>query len=241
MIRLHQPMPSWSGCRLPNVSPASFKLETWLRMTGIPYEVVPADMAAAPKGKVPFIEDAGVKMGDSTLIIDYLKKKYGKDPDEGLSASERAVSLAFRRMMKEHFYWVLGQCRYREEQNWNVYKNAFHEILPAALPEQMRTQIVAGIYENVVSQMQSQGMGRHTAAEVYQLGIADITAVSDFLGDKAFFMTDRPTTADATIYAYVASLIEMPLENPLKDHGLKLTNLVEYCKRMRAKYYPELA
>jgi glutathione S-transferase len=237
MIRLSQPLPF---CGLPSISPSCMKLETWLRIADIPYEIAPLDMSAAPKGKVPFIEDGGKKMGDSTLIIDYLKKTRGKDPDEGLTAAERAVSLAFRRMMKEEFYWVIIQCRYRDERNWSIYKNLFADQFPS-LPEPQRHQIVASIYETTISQMQGHGMGRHTAEEVYQLGIADITAVSDFLANKPFFMGEKPTTADAAIYAYVASMIEPPLDCPVKEHGLKLINLVDYCKRMRARYYPELA
>jgi glutathione S-transferase len=50
------------------------KVENYLRMTGIPYEVVDDfDLAKAPKGKLPYIEDAG------GLILDYLKATYG-DP-----------------------------------------------------------------------------------------------------------------------------------------------------------------
>ncbi|WP_437834850.1 glutathione S-transferase N-terminal domain-containing protein [Sorangium sp. So ce1153] len=52
------------------------KLETWLRIAGIPYETAPLDLAAAPKGKVPYIEEAGVRIGDSTLIIDHLQRTH---------------------------------------------------------------------------------------------------------------------------------------------------------------------
>lgn len=46
------------------------KLETWLRIAGIPYEVVDTpDPRKGPKGKVPFIEDGGVRIGDSSLIV----------------------------------------------------------------------------------------------------------------------------------------------------------------------------
>ena len=48
---------------IPNVSPFCWKLETWLRSRRFPYEVVDApDPRKAPKGKLPFIEDAGVRI-----------------------------------------------------------------------------------------------------------------------------------------------------------------------------------
>src|SRR4051812_47536407 len=119
MIKLHQPPRAW---KLPCGSPACFKLETWLRMTEIAYEPAPLEFSKAPKGKIPFIEHDGLMMGDSTLIIEYLKRTFRKDPDEHLGKKDRAVSLAFRRMLKENFYWVIMQARYGDEQNWSSYK-----------------------------------------------------------------------------------------------------------------------
>ena len=89
MIKLHQLTRLWG---LPDLSQACVKLETWLRMTGIPYEIEPADFSVAPKGKVPYIVDGGALIGDSTLIVEHLKRAYSRDPDAWLSPSERAPS-----------------------------------------------------------------------------------------------------------------------------------------------------
>jgi glutathione S-transferase len=75
MIKLYQFNPAFG---LPNPSPFCMKLKTYLRMTRIPFEIVPnASLAMAPKGKMPYIEDQGRVIGDSGLIIDYLKATYG--------------------------------------------------------------------------------------------------------------------------------------------------------------------
>jgi Glutathione S-transferase N-terminal domain len=53
MIKLYQFNPAFG---LPNPSPSCMKLETYLRMTGIPFEIIPnASLAKAPKGKIPYI------------------------------------------------------------------------------------------------------------------------------------------------------------------------------------------
>src|SRR5579863_5163865 len=55
---------------IPNISPFCCKLETWLRITKIPYDVVDLpDPRKGPKGKVPFIEDVGQRLGDSSAIV----------------------------------------------------------------------------------------------------------------------------------------------------------------------------
>jgi glutathione S-transferase len=236
MIELYQLPPLWG---LQNFSPACMKLETWLRIAEIPYEAKPADMSQAPKGKVPYIRDQGVFIGDSTLIIDHIKKAYGKDPDQGLSDADRAVSLSFRRLMKENFYWVISYSRWVDDQNWPVYRKELVSALAPAVPEQVGEQIGAGLRAQQMEQLRGHGMGRHSGAEIRAIGIADLGAIADFLGAKAFFMADHPTTADAAVYAYVASMIDCPLPDPVKDYAFGRENLVAYTRRMRARFFPE--
>ena len=59
MIKIHQFEPAFG---LPNASPFCMKLETYLRMAGIPFALATPnmqDMRKAPKGKMPFIDDKG--------------------------------------------------------------------------------------------------------------------------------------------------------------------------------------
>jgi glutathione S-transferase len=237
VIRLVQMKRSWG---LPNISPACMKLETWLRMTDIPHEVAPLDVANAPKGKIPYIvlED-GTRLGDSTLITEHLKARHGRDPDAELTMEQRAIALAFRRMMKENFYWVICHSRYKDAHNWGTYRQLLVDSLEG-VPEEQRPAVADMYQKLIVEQLQGQGMGRHSQEEVYRLGVEDVRAVSDFLAHKPFLMGERPTTVDATVYAYLANILEVPLESPVKDFGLSRDNLVRYLQRMRSRFFPEL-
>ena len=55
-----------------NISPFTLNLEAWLRLAGLPYEVVTIlDPGRSPKGKLPFIDDDdGRAVADSSLIIE---------------------------------------------------------------------------------------------------------------------------------------------------------------------------
>jgi glutathione S-transferase len=225
---------------LPNFSQACLKLETWLRMAGIPYEAAPGDLRAAPKGKVPYILDDGELLGDSTLIIEHLKAKYGKDPDAPLGKSERAVSLAFRRMIKENLFWSTHYSRYFDDRGWPIYKSLLIQLFVPDAPAPEQERRMAEFQEYMRGQINGHGMGRHTQEQIYQIGVADITAVADFLGDKPFFMGEAPTTVDATVYGHIANILAAPIESPLKEHGLKQPNLVRHCERMLETFYPEL-
>ena len=50
------------------------KLETYLRMAALPFELVDSgDVIKAPEGKLPYIDDGGTIVADTSFVIDYLK------------------------------------------------------------------------------------------------------------------------------------------------------------------------
>lgn len=237
MITLYTTPSLWG---LPSFSPACMKLETWLRMAKLPYKADrTANIAAAPKGKLPFIDYQGKLLGDSTLIIEMLKEKEGIDLDEGLTSAERAISVAFRRMLKENTYWGAVHIRYNMEENWQVYKKVLAKMLGADTPSEVVEQILQELRESVRTQIYNHGMGRHSSDEIYQITTADCQALSDFLADKPFFMGDKPTTLDATAYAYLDNFIKAPFKSPIVDYLLQLENLCQHCDRMKTQFFSD--
>lgn len=233
MITLHQFEPALG---LPNASPFCMKLETWLRMAQLPFEAPTMTLRAlgkAPKGKMPYIEDEGKTVCDSTFIIDYLKTRYGDRLDDWLSAQQHAVALAFQRLLEENLYWAVVHTRWFEPEGWALTRVAFFGNLPVPLRWFVPTLARRGIRR----EMHGHGMGRHSAQEIYAIGQRDITALADFLGDKRYFLGESPCSLDATAYAFLANLLWVPIESPLKQHARQYPQLEAYCRRMRDQYY----
>jgi glutathione S-transferase len=138
-----------------------------------------------------------------------------------------------RVMLEEHLYWVLGYTQWLEDAAWEAYKPVFFGNL-SPTEQQIAT---AQLREIVRSNLQVQGLGRHSREEIYELGQADLSAVSAYLGDKPYCMGDRPTALDATAYAFLSRTLWVPYESPLKTHAESLTNVAAYCRRMKERYY----
>ena len=233
MIQLYQFAPTFG---LPNASPFCMKLETYLRMAGLPYALPPFTMKglqAAPKGKMPFIVDGKSTVADSSLIIDYLKETYGDPVDSWMNAEQRATALAWQRLLEEHFYWVGVYTRWIAPQGWTLTRPAFFSALSAPL-----SWIIPPLARRGMAKaLHGQGMGRHSRDEVMALGCQDITALANFLGDKAFMLGDQPCSLDAVAYAFLANLLWVPVESALKQHAQKYPQLERYCQRMKSRYY----
>jgi glutathione S-transferase len=231
MITLYQFAPAWG---LPSASGFCLKLETYLRMAGLPHEIAPdADLQKAPKGKMPYIIDNGRVIADSNFVIEYLQATYGDRLDAHLTPAEAAIGLAMRRLMEENLYWVIVYSRWQEAENWQKMKGMMFGNLPPLL----KGVVPSIVRKQVAKSLHGHGMGRHTRAEIYQIGKRDLTALSDFLANKPFMMGNQPTILDATAYGFLATILNVPLESPLKAAGNEMENLVMYCDRMRQKYY----
>ena len=91
MIKLYQFNPAWG---LPNPSPFCMKVETYLRMVGLPYEVINGVLPfKAPKKKLPYIEDGTQVIADSGFILKHLRQTYGDKLDENLSDHEKRAPM----------------------------------------------------------------------------------------------------------------------------------------------------
>jgi glutathione S-transferase len=221
---------------LPDPSPFVSKAETLLKMAGLPYRTATDGFGKAPKGKLPYIDDDGVRVADSTFIRWHIEKKYGFDFDRGLSASERATAWAFEKMAEDSLYWVLVDSRWFDEGNFRKGPVNFFRKVPAPL----RPIVVAMVRRQLRRTLHGHGMGRHSATEILALGTRSIDAISDHLGAKPFFMGAEPTGADATMLAFVAGVLCPAFDAAIRTAAERHDNLKHYVGRMTARFYPAL-
>ncbi|MDP2310263.1 MAG: glutathione S-transferase C-terminal domain-containing protein [Pseudomonadota bacterium] len=222
---------------LPNPSPFCVKVETFLRMSGIPYETAVGDPRRGPKGKLPWIEDGETRLGDSGLILQYLSVRYGADLDRDLTQDQRAKGHLVRRMLEESLYWCSTYANWVEDDGWKHVRAVFERQLPPLL----RTLVPPLIRRNVIGLLHAQGTGRHSPEEVYALGRADLDALEVLLGQNHYFLGASPATVDAVAYAFLGAIIEPDvMTSPLRSHALTKEGLVAYCARMRQRYFSEM-
>lgn len=222
---------------LPDPSPFVVKADMLLRMAGLPFRLEKADLRRAPKGKLPYIDDGGELIADSTFIRWHLEAKHGIDFDADLSERDRALAWSVEKMLEEHLYWAMVDQRWVDDENFQRGPARFFEGVPAPV----RPLIKAMVRRGVRSALRAQGFGRHGPAEIARLGIRSIDAAASVLGDQPYLMGERPCGADATLYAFASGALCPVFQGPLLEAAKARSNLVAYCDRMRTRYCPELA
>jgi glutathione S-transferase len=221
---------------LPDPSPFVMKAEVLLKMAGVAYRTDTTGFRKAPKGKLPYIDDDGERVADSTFIRFHIAKKYGKDFDRGLDPEQRAVAWAFEKLAEDHLYWAIMDARWEDVANFNRGPRNFFGVVPAPL----RPFVLAMVRRQVRRNLHAHGMGRHLRPDIVTLATQDINSIANYLGQKPYFMGTEPSGVDATIFAFAAGVLCPLFETPLRTAAERHENLKRYVGRMTARYYPEL-
>nr|XP_022340909.1 failed axon connections homolog [Crassostrea virginica] len=219
------------GHHAPSVSPFPLKLETFLRMTKTPY-VNDHSGKFSSKRKTPWMEYDGKSIADSQFCVDFIKKKRNIDLNDHLSPSQKAVGRAFQKLTEENLYWTMCLEMFGDDLT------TVRKVIPYT---GLKLWLTIWLLRRVIRQETwGHGIGRHTPDEVWSIATADLTAISDFLGDKEFFMGSEPSEVDCALFGMLVMIVfNMPSSRHEKYVRENLPNLVGYCERMKNRFWPD--
>jgi glutathione S-transferase len=219
---------------LPDGSPFVVKTMLLLKMAGLAYREKTAAPFKAPKNKLPFIEDDGEIIEDSTFIRLHIEKQYGFDFDAGLTGEQKAIGWALEKTCEDHLYWIVFAERWFDDANFVKGPAHFFDALPVPLRHVVR----AAIRRKMRRDAWGQGLVRHSPAQRAELARRGLRAFSTLLGDKPYLFGDRPHGADATLGAFAMGALCPLFDSATREEAERLPNFVAYARRIEAKSFP---
>jgi len=215
---------------LRETGPFVLKLMTYMKLAGIPFkETVQGDPRKAPKKKIPYINDDGVEIGDSTMIIKHLKSRFGDPLAEGLSPQQLAMGHTLKVMLEERTYWAgMIYPRWVKKDHHKLIADTFFSEIPGFV----RMPLFGMVAKGVAKAADGHGIARHTDAEIYELGLDDVKAVEQFLGPKKFVLDDKPAEADATVFPFLYGMAADLFPTPIQAYIKNSKTLSAYLNRM---------
>lgn len=229
----------------PDISPFVVKLETWLRMSGIPYETRTGTNRDMPYKKLPAARMDGALVPDSSLIIQRLRQRHPHAvSDDHLSETERAQASALTALFEQHLYFVMLFIRYCVQSNYNAYKPLLLDYARRITPgwQQPLLSMLAPIILPMVQiklrrQAWQQGTARHTSEDINAMGIEVWKSVKAILGTKSFLFSEQPSTVDATAFAFLHAEIRYPFPSQIHEYVLNEPALISYHDRIWDRYW----
>jgi glutathione S-transferase len=222
---------------LPSPGPFALKTEVHLKMAGLAYRLRFKGYATAPKGKLPYIDDAGTIVADSTFIRLHLERRYSVDFDQGYDDEQRARAWAIERLVEDQLYWAMVHSRWAIDENFAKGPAHFFDHLPDNVQDAARQKQRAA----VLGYLHGQGLGRHGVDEITQLAEIGYRSLAHLLGSKPYILGDTPCGADASVFGQLASVLTPFFDSPVRDAAAVHDNLVAYRDRMMREHFPEYA
>jgi len=219
-----------------DASPFVVKVDLFMRMAKLPFELESDfnNLKKSPKNKLPFIEDKGLKVGDSAFILQYLTNSYDIQLDDFLTNEQKAQATLYTRALDESLYWGLVYSRWMKEDTWPIISDEFFGEMPAPfkwfLPKIIR--------KDVKKTLHRQGFGRHTETEILAITDEHLSALSILLGNNTYIFGEKICSFDAVIYSHLIEFIGVEFSNSFNQLAKKYENLVQYCQNIKTIYYP---
>ena len=229
MIKLYVFGPGFGA---PDVSPFGLKTRMQLAMAGIACECHHDGYPNAPKGKLPYIDDDGTVIADSTFIRRHIESTRGVDLDAGLDPAQRAQAWAIERMLEDNFYWVAVHFRWALDVNFEIGPRHYFDDVPeahrATVREETRSDVIKGLHAH--------GLSRHSEAEITEIARRTLDAADCLLGDKPYLFGDRPTAVDATLAGMIACASAPAFKGYLLDLARAYPMLQAHSARMLSEF-----
>lgn len=193
------------------------------------------NLQKAPKDKLPYIEDDGEIICDSTFIIDHLNKKYSVTLDDWLNDEQRALAQLLGKSLDENLYWCIVYSRWINDDTWPIVRERFFGPLPFPM-----NKIIAFVARRITKKnIIGHGMGRHTNEEVHTIAKNTLSSLATLLGDKAYFFGDKISSFDITAFAMISALTLSTIDNEMTQLAKSFDNLDAYTQRIQQHYYPQ--
>ncbi|CAJ0586555.1 unnamed protein product, partial [Mesorhabditis spiculigera] len=200
---------------LPNPSPYCLKIETYLRVNNLKYEL------------------NGEQISDSQIILWRLAKLFEiQDP---VSGHERGTARAIERMLDMSTVNSLNHDRMVKHAHLTLARNVSGVPLPA-----FASNFLATRFAKKAQSMINRKTDRLSAEELKENLKRDIQAVADVLDTKKFLFGDRMTIADCTAFGHLGTSYFLPfrqhITDLLDDDHPRVKN---YLERIRAHYWQD--
>lgn len=222
---------------LPDPSPFVMKGMMLLKLAKLPYQTNTHGYRNAPKGKLPYINDEGTIVADSTLIRLYLEKKYQIDFYPGLNQDQRAIAWAFEKLFEDHLYFMLTRSRWLDDENFAKGPAHFFDAIPPVMRQLVRMMV----RRKVKQTLWLQGMSRYSDEELFTLANHALKSVATLLGEQLYFFGAKPCGLDATAFAFLSCILCPLFNSVLRNAAEQYPNLQAYTNRMMQEFFPDMA
>ncbi|CAD6187958.1 unnamed protein product [Caenorhabditis auriculariae] len=218
-----------------NLSPYCMKLEAFLRIYDIKYEVRDVIMKRSRHGLLPFVELNGEHIADSQIIQERLKQHF-KTPK--LAPKDEGAAAAVERLVEHHLAYLMYKFKVLNNLDQSV--EVFVKPLTPDWLWPLARCLAKPVMKHKISKKLNVCLGDFSNADCEMLLRRDFNAVRDVLGSNKFLGGDKPTAVDATVFGHFAAVYYVNIASlPKTLLDTEYSVIREYLDRVRDLLFPK--
>ncbi|KAK7076108.1 hypothetical protein SK128_025596 [Halocaridina rubra] len=165
--------------------------------------------------------------------MEYLGRHFNKDFSSHLTDEEKAVAWTFAIMIDEHICFAL--------RDWRWVRDCGRGALNGMIVPLWYKWIAMPIMRRKTQKLlKDHGIGRHTHAQIENIVVKDLFAISKYLGEKPFLMGDEPCEVDCSVFGCLVQIVYNYPGSPYTEMLLnEFANLSHYVHRVRERLWPD--
>ncbi|CAB3244932.1 unnamed protein product [Arctia plantaginis] len=230
----------WRGeWGLASIDLECLKVLTYMKFIGVPVRVREANNPFfTPKGRLPVMRDGRKLLTNFEEVVEHLKSLH-YSTDVHLNTKQAAEASAFTQYLGEKLYPAYQYAWWVDEKNYcDLTRPTYAKALSIPFNFYYPSR-----YQNAAKEMIDALYGEHTDLReiertLYSEAEKCLKTLSDRLGESEYFFGNRPSSFDATVFAYLAPLVKAPFPNPTLSNFVKgIANLTRFVARINQKNF----
>ncbi|XP_011554316.3 metaxin-1 isoform X1 [Plutella xylostella] len=235
----------WRGdWGLASIDVECLKILTYMKFIGVPVRVRECKSPFfTPKGTFPVMRDGSTVLTNFEAVVEHLKtlvrENQHYNTDVHLDSKLEAEASAFTQYLREKLYPALQYAWWVDEKNYSeLTRPTYAKALSLPFNFYYPSKFQSSAQEMVDALYGEHADLKDVERTIYSEAEKCLKTLSDRLGESEYFFGNRPSTFDATVFAYLAPLVKAPFPNPtLSNHVKGIANLSRYVARINQKNF----
>merc|ERR1719189_555284 len=223
---------------IPSIYPQELKLETFMKLHGVPYENVDHKAnLTSKKGSLPFVELNGEEISEG--VLPKIAEKFEKTMSAHLTAEQKTVEHAMLTMVESHLYWAIMHWRTLSVDNT---LKAYKIHLPTFMASKITPALLRLCFKSQDCKKMQKKVKSMELNDVEELGKNDMQVLSQMLGEKDYLFGAEPALLDLTVFGVLSQLtsVDPDYPCPLRDYLTTETpNLAALLTRLRERVWAD--
>ena len=213
-----------------DINPYGMKIAVILKINKIAHKLIYQPYQnESPTGLLPYIIDGDMILADSQAIVEYLRYQYGLASDEVIDEHNAYIWQRLGRLCENDLYPIMVHSRMLDPSGLEVMTSN------KAITDVLNSKESIERAQNKMQQLiNASSVSKFTQEQRYSRGLDILYEIENTINKGILWLDNKPSTYDATVYAFLENIRAIPLPNIMNKYLHKSAIIGSYLAKVKS-------